>query len=316
MGKVANGGTKAVFLETVEIERLRESSSHAVEPEMLACPMKMIPRTIKTLGGTTQRLLGADLSPSRPSRSINLERVTRQPGDKGSYIQQRSWRDEMVTDEDLKALRRPAPSRMDEPATEKQVNYIAILVEDKEIPQNWMARLDEYAAQPFITKRKAGEIISALKQLPQKRGFPERTKNNPEISDVPSGRYAIRYDEDDENAVVFYRVGRSRDNPNAVRVYIVAGPNEHRQPHFKAKYILKAIYRAGIAQSAMLYGQKLRHCGKCGIQLTNRTSRERGLGPICSERMLGAEESKRVTKKIKENIIARGEDPDEEVSES
>ena len=48
--------------------------------------------------------------------------------------------------------------------------------------------------------------------------------------------------------------------------------------------VIAAIKEQGVKTSALMYGQKLGHCGICGRTLTDEDSRLRGIGPVCAEK--------------------------------
>jgi len=215
-----------------------------------------------------------------------------------------------TSDEALRAMRDTVPAWALEKASDKQVNYIRILIEDREVPQTWLDRIEELADKDEITKGKAGDIISKLKVLP-KRTTRDRSKKQPDFDDVPAGRYAVQIG-DDENDLGFYRVWRAPDNPFIVRVYRQHSDDDHQLTTLEGRSILKRIYRMGAAESAMLYGHKIGRCSICNRTLTNRISRELGIGPICGGRL--SDDWDMRVKQTRAGIVARGYDPNEEVS--
>ena len=57
------------------------------------------------------------------------------------------------------------------------------------------------------------------------------------------------------------------------------GPQDIRKPEQMAA--LHAILEAGPDAAGMLFAQELGRCRKCGRDLTDETSRELGIGPVC-----------------------------------
>lgn len=223
----------------------------------------------------------------------------------------------MVTDEKLKSLRQPAPQQapawQSEPSTERQINYIKTLVEDRVVPDDWLNKIRDLTDRNAITKGKASEIISAIKPLPLREGREDRSKNQPSPDDVPAGRYAIQTGAD-ENDLSFYIVRRQKERPNRVNVYRQAGPNRYWvRSTREANEILRRIYRAGAGEAAVRYGQKLGRCSTCGRELTKRISRELGIGPVCGGRFWDDWDAR--VDRARQTILARGEDPDENVEE-
>lgn len=61
----------------------------------------------------------------------------------------------------------------------------------------------------------------------------------------------------------------------------------HRASYEQANGILDRLdgmTDEAIAEASSLYGTELGHCGLCGRELTDESSRERGIGPTCAEK--------------------------------
>lgn len=223
----------------------------------------------------------------------------------------------MITDDQLRAARQEAPAWTQEPATPPQKNYIKGLIESRDVPEAWLLRIKELeGADGGITKGKAGEIISALKQRPVKLGQDDRSKNKPTLKDVPVGRYAVQTG-DDDNDISFYRVKHVHGGPEKRGGYTlllqIAGPNEIPMRHLQVQAVVKSIIRAGIGNSAALYGHKVKKCSKCHTRITNRVSRLLGIGPVCGGRFYDDWEER--VNSARTAIRAAGHDPDENVED-
>lgn len=98
------------------------------------------------------------------------------------------------------------------------------------------------------------------------------------LPDVPKGRYAI---DGAERPLDFFRVGRRHNGQTTI--HIQGGPAEYEVPFNAATYrsILERILDAGIVEAQARYGRELGHCGRCGLELTDETSRSIGMGPDC-----------------------------------
>jgi len=215
----------------------------------------------------------------------------------------------MASDDQLKAARQQ-PTWVDEPATAPQQRYIAILIEDRDVPADWLLRIKTYVETGALTKGKAGEVINALKKLPRDPEKDQRDKNKPTIADIPTGRYAVQTGPDPED-ISFYRVKENRDKTSKY-ILQIAGPNEHWLRGEAASQAIKKIHRAGVGNSAVLYGKKVGKCSQCNTRITNRLSRELGIGPVCGGRVYDDWE-KRVNK-ARTALIELGLDPRENVS--
>lgn len=228
----------------------------------------------------------------------------------------------MMNDDQLRALREAPPQRNEEMATDPQERYIGILIEDRDVPESWLLRIKELKESGLLTKPKASQVIVALKTIPKREATCERlpayladnreaAKPGPE--DVPAGRYAIQTGED-ENDLTFYRVKRPyKDKPWVCYVDLIAGPNTYPRPFKEVNQILKNIYRAGAANAAILYGRKVGRCSVCHTQITNRVSRELGIGPVCGGRFFSDWEDR--VNNARRTLVGRGLNPDENVEE-
>jgi hypothetical protein len=224
----------------------------------------------------------------------------------------------MISDDQLKKLRQDpkaeVPSWTLDPATDKQANYIKALIEDRDVPESWLLEIKRLVEEG-LKKGKAGEIISALKTRPI-TVRDDRSINRPTLRDLPPGRYAVQTG-DEENDLTFYRVVERHDINNRERKYkimlVVAGPREHYISGPPMYAAVKRIVRAGVGDSATLYGKTIGRCSICHTQITNRLSRELGIGPVCGGRVYDDWDS-RVTA-ARDGLLMRGLDPTENVGD-
>jgi hypothetical protein len=223
----------------------------------------------------------------------------------------------MMNDDQLRALRAAPPQRSEDPASEAQERYIAILVEDREVPPPWLQRIKDVKEAEVLTKPLASKIITALRSLPKKNQVPSpsfqgtREEPFPTHRDVPAGRYAIQTGATEEH-LTFYRVKRPyKERPEVFYVCVIAGPQEIQKSYHDARRIVKDIYRAGAADAAVRYGHKVGRCFECHTRLTNRLSRRLGTGPICGGRLYSDWEER--VDSARRQLIAEGFDPTENV---
>jgi hypothetical protein len=222
----------------------------------------------------------------------------------------------MISDDELKKLRRlsPPPAWTQDDATPPQVGYLKGLVESRQAPATLLREIKN-AVEEGLKKGDAGKFISELKQLPLKKGQDDRSKNNPRILDIPPGRYAVPGAE--PNDIHFFRAKDVKGGPEkdgGYRIMLrIAGPNEHALAGQVSRDAVKAIIRFGLGNAAVLYGRTIGRCSQCNTQITNRLSRELGIGPICGGRVYGDWEERRNTAETA--IRARGQDPRENVEE-
>jgi hypothetical protein len=174
-------------------------------------------------------------------------------------------------------------------ATSKQAWFIVkLLGERAELsgsPIAWSQ--DEMAAQQMeqsITE--ASAVIDRLKDeiatLKEGKAHDVIVKDSKPPT-VPAGRYAIER----EGTLKFYRVTRPEEGRWAGWTFVDRQASDERYPvknRIERESILRQIGED--VQGAMeTYGRELGHCGHCGRTLTNEVSRERGIGPVCAEKM-------------------------------
>lgn len=171
---------------------------------------------------------------------------------------------------------------VDRVASPGQIEYITDLLPKVDISDEQRAEAERQLAAG-LTFAKASQWLDSLVELPR-RGvaaeYPELT------SDVPAGRYAID-SVDGDNAVSFYRVERPDRGRYAGRIFVTlhTGGGDQSLNAGHAQSVLDRIAEAGPAEASRRYGIELGHCGVCGRELTNDTSRERGIGPKCAARL-------------------------------
>lgn len=191
-------------------------------------------------------------------------------------------------------------------ASEKQLSFIRSLLDERDLTAEQREAADEKLATG-LDKRTASAWIERLLTL-SKKAQAERPKQRESIPEVPAGRYAV---ENDEGELRFYKVWIGK--AGFVKVYVLHGPDESAL-HFKTMLAVLGKIAADIRGAATRYGHEIGSCSNCGRRLTNRVSRELGIGPICGGRIFGDEFSAEVAE-AREAIEARDEDPDEVIED-
>ena len=125
-------------------------------------------------------------------------------------------------------------------------------------------------------------------QLPDLRRFidemlkqPYRKEDAaPLFAQLENGRYAIEQDGD----IRFYRIGGTAIR----RLYqLIGAPGEFREQRiYRPVKILNAILEDRVAALAR-YGINVGQCGRCGSPLTQKHTRERGIGDDCYAKTTG-----------------------------
>lgn len=216
------------------------------------------------------------------------------------------------------------------PATPRTVDFLVDLLDNRDLLASprffdrvnamdaeelaaYIERLKEQART--LSQHTAGEWIERLKPLPRKaRPDANRGRSNYEVAVpseqlLPAGRYAV---DSAEGELRFYRIYRKRNG--RVDVYVQHGPTESKVPWGRAvQAIFEQILTApgGARAAAHRYGHEIGACSVCGIRLTNKLSRELGIGPVCGGRFYEERsEWNAVRAEARQAIIDRGEDPD------
>lgn len=197
-------------------------------------------------------------------------------------------------------------ARPENNATEKQLNYIDALRNERMMTDeqdSWLGR----HLQEGMTRARASEIIERLLTLAAKPGGSGPFSGaDVALVEVPAGRYAV---ENEQGELRFYKKWVAADGKRHY-IYVQHGPDESKLPLPAQIAIAKKILAAGVRAAAIRYGMEIGACSNCGLRLTNRISRELGIGPVCGGRMFGDDFKAEVKAKRKE-IKARGEDPNE-----
>jgi hypothetical protein len=159
----------------------------------------------------------------------------------------------------LKTLPKIAQTVSSRPATERQTEYVIDLLESR------VHDLDAEAEIAGLTFTRAREIIELLKAA---------KKSTKAWHGLISGYYAVP-DPSDPSTTLFRKVDTKG------RVWIISGPN-----HLPADRTDQAIPLIQVDPkfAAAHYGQVIGRCGRCHTRLTDKESRDIGLGPVCRKR--------------------------------
>lgn len=212
-------------------------------------------------------------------------------------------------------------------ATERQADYINDLLDQRDLLKSprffdavnamdegeYAAFLDHIRAdvRDRYSMEQASRLIDALKALPYKGPTSQRDSGTPRepLPDVPAGRYAVT---GEDGTTDFYKVDRPSKGKWAgyTFVQLQLGPAFQRLDYSHSRTILQKIVDAGPREAAIRYGREIGACSVCGTDLTNKLSRELGIGPVCGGRYYADEsEWARVKDEARQVIRGRGEDP-------
>lgn len=181
-------------------------------------------------------------------------------------------------------------------ASEASANYCKALMLGKAVDRQGVKieTATELVEAWFSKGRSQREVSANIDRLKAEGVRPYRAKeapaaqaDRPSAEEVPAGRYAVETNEGAANALAFYKVDRPTEGRWAGYVFVkhIVSDNEERMSRAAGDAILRKIAEVGAEAASARYGHEIGSCGICGRTLTNDESRERGIGPICADKM-------------------------------
>lgn len=171
----------------------------------------------------------------------------------------------------------PRPARRPSPA---QVDYIKDLRTKlglTPVPPESHQPKDYNTASSMIELLKE-ELANRIKAHPAPTAIaPSATPN------VPNGYYAI----DNGDKISFYHVNTPTEGRWAGYTFVdvQAGDDFIKLPSQRVRNAVIASIAIDPVKASTLYGHEIGRCGICNRTLTNKESRERGIGPVCADKM-------------------------------
>jgi len=167
------------------------------------------------------------------------------------------------------------PQAISNPATDKQVDFIRVLVAQKYTAEE-QTKYMEFLDNAVISKSRASEIITHLKTLPKLQSITEMYAAN---EDVEVGLYRVDG--------VAYKVKRAVYGSG----FLYACPWDEEAKCFGQKEAgairkIRVSHRM-TAKEAGPYGLAMGACAHCGRDLTDENSIALGLGPVCAGKYQG-----------------------------
>jgi hypothetical protein len=221
-------------------------------------------------------------------------------------------------------------------ATNRQLDYIASLLQQREVKPETAAALgpkiavqmvaneergDSAPAVDGISKKRASESISKLLALPKRRNeLPARPAKTRDIvaetrsearitpEKVPAGHYAV---DNEAGELRFYTVWWAPEQPGRspfFKLYVEHGPDDSEVPFKSALTILRKIAEDPRA-AALRYGREIGACSVCGKRLTNSLSRLLDIGPVCGGRFWDEGDWKVIKVRGRDALRSAGLDP-------
>lgn len=144
------------------------------------------------------------------------------------------------------------------------------------MPLSWMGDVSDDAYHNSIEAMQLPELRRFIDEMLRQPYSKEDAK--PLFDRLENGRYALERDGD----IRFYRVGGT----GVRRLYqLIGAPGDFREQRiYRPVKILNAILVDRVAALA-LYGLNVGQCGRCGSPLTQKRTRERGIGDDCYAKM-------------------------------
>ena len=156
-------------------------------------------------------------------------------------------------------------------ATDRQMAFLRSLLTERAWSTDAMPRMSRHGQ---VTKAEASAAISYLLECPREAA-PAPAADAPEVAD---GRYALELD----GKLRFFHVNTPTEGRWAGYTFVKeqAGGDVYRVGSAERRRAIRAAIAAD-PEALARYGKTLGTCGRCGRELTDETSRELGLGPVC-----------------------------------
>lgn len=170
-------------------------------------------------------------------------------------------------------------------ATVAQKGFIESLIRERETDRltpdqrSWLDAAD----LDMLNMSQASRIITTLKTLPKVTPQAKaRTQGGPH--NVPNGRYAV---DEGDGVLRFFKVNSPTEGRWVGWTFVDIQASDELYPikDRARKDAILALIAIDVKGAMLRYGQEIGCCGHCGRTLTNETSRELGIGPICRAKM-------------------------------
>lgn len=164
------------------------------------------------------------------------------------------------------------------PATPGMVSYCQSLLRQRKPTPEYLD-ITEDRVNAFSYKE-AGQFIDTMKTQPRREKHRAMELTHPE---VPEGYYALV---NSDRVIDFYKLVDWKDDQRLLfQVYGAPGSlteNRVTRPEHAA-YVMEAIAKDP-EEASLRFGKELKICGRCGSPLTNKKSRDAGIGPECAKK--------------------------------
>lgn len=173
------------------------------------------------------------------------------------------------------------------PPTEKMTQFVVDLL--KQVAQYdrvkaleiWEANRQKQLLDGWtfgFVRNQINELLALKEELKEAAASEAAAKT---VASIPTGRYAVDSSTEGQDTA-FYRVVNQNGH---FRVWIYASNAQHQVSGPGAKSVLKAIEEAGVEEARTRFGVEMGYCWKCGLPLTDKESRDLGIGPVCIKKV-------------------------------
>jgi hypothetical protein len=172
-------------------------------------------------------------------------------------------------------------------ATTAQKDFILSLLAQREVSLATREALTH--AWDTMTKREASAIIDELRALPANNNTPR----TPAFDGLPKSFYAIPAevannalaDSVVNNDLMFVVIDEFRGTVYMREVHGAPGDFNRSKLSARDTRAIAGVLRTDSLGFIKLFGTHFTVCGKCGANLTDQASRERGFGPDCARQL-------------------------------
>lgn len=181
-------------------------------------------------------------------------------------------------------------------ASEAQIKYIQSLLSERVVDAEYAQSLHNLIAKGELRKSVASNAIGHLMTMPRtpKRApldsDPRRAQIIEILETVPKARYAIPtselpalFSQNVSGDLLFVRVSEYRGQIRFARLHGAPGDFTTSRVGMADTLLLAKMIERNPARFTKMFADHYSVCGKCLAPLTDQTSRELGLGPICAK---------------------------------
>lgn len=183
------------------------------------------------------------------------------------------------------------PTTISAPATDRQLGYLKNLIEQKVMPDEARSGAREAIARPDFTKTQASQFIDRFSRL-QDRPRDARPAPAPKahLVGLPHSKYALLTSDlgargvgalAGHNDMAFFEVKEFRGTVYMRQLFGAPGSfNKVRLSPADEGAVASLIAKAPL-EGAQRFADHYSCCARCGAELTDKRSRDLGLGPDC-----------------------------------